>query len=132
MAEFPRFTVPLIMRCHQSLGARPRVFCGEPAQWFRRAILNFPDGFFCDAHKVTTDTRIPDSLDYRRVRVMGDLMIAGVSRLPREAELEGVKRLLEAVARAGGLLNVYRVTSHIGRYGLPPVLAGAKGPGEGR
>jgi len=59
-------------------------------------------------------------------------MIAGVSRIPREAELEGENRLVAAVARAGGLLNVYRVTSHIGRYGLPPAVGAAKGRGEGR
>lgn len=76
----------------------------------------FMPAYFCDAHRSASDVPLPSSGVIRRVSVQVQVLFAGASWVPTEAEREAVARLEQAVDRAGGLLSLSSVSSSVGQF----------------
>jgi len=122
IARVPAFSVTPPMRCFSSVGGPLARKCGELATKRRRGGRWFTDTFHCDQHGEPTDTDLTGEFVVRRVRVSCDVLLAGVDERGDVAQGEAVARLEAAVRLAGGILEVNRALSTIGRY---PAHAGA-------
>jgi hypothetical protein len=73
-------------------------------------------GYFCGWHRASTDEPIAANGQFRRVSVTVQVLLAGASWMPREAENEAVERLRAAVERVGGVSSLVSATSHVVRW----------------
>lgn len=129
IARVPAFAVTPPPRCFTSVGSSPARKCGELATKRRHGGRWFGDSFHCDEHAHETDLDISGDFVIRRVRVVCEILFAGVDELEGVAQREAVARLAAAIAAAGGVLDEKLTTSQIGRYpaygaarGVPPAL----------
>lgn len=127
MADVANFSLAPPLRCGELLGNSPRTWCGAPASHFRPRVSEFPDGYFCASHARPGDQPIADSFLFRRVSVQLEVLLAGVTWQPGDADHEAVELLNRVIERAGGLVNLRTVTSAVGRYSPPaPQTRGPK------
>lgn len=131
MGDVPRFVVAPTLRCQEPLEPGGWKVCGAPAVALRRGVGEMPAGYFCGEHARLGDQEIPPAYLFRRVSVTIDVLFAGASMLPGQAEHEAVERLRELVASAGGVINLHAASSAVGRYEAPAPPPRTKG-GRGR
>ena len=111
MSDAPLVLICPPMRCHQAIGGRPRLWCGDPASWQRPGNAMFPTAYFCEAHHQSSDIPLPAELTFRRVRVQLDVILCGTSAARGEAQAEAVARLEAAIAALGGVVSLQTVSS---------------------
>lgn len=132
MSNEPHFKAVPPMRCQEPIGGRPRLLCGELAQVMRAGTDVFHPGYFCADHAQHGDLPIPDAGIFRRVSVQVEVLFAAASWFDKEAKVEAVARLEDAVTRAGGLLSLSAVQTAIGRFGARRPAGEANGAGGDR
>lgn len=119
MANVPTFSVIPSLRCYQLDLESPFRVCGGIATVMRPMVLKDAGGFFCARHARPGDLPIsPDAL-FRRVCLIVEIQLAGISLLRAIAHAEAVERIERAVTAAGGVLNWHSVLSTVGRASLP-------------
>jgi hypothetical protein len=116
VARVPAFTVTPPMRCFSSVGGPLSRKCGELATKRRRGHGWFTDTFHCDHHAAPGDADLSGEFVVRRVRVSCDVLLTGVDERGDVAQGEAVARLEAAVRLAGGVLEVSKAVSTVGRY----------------
>jgi hypothetical protein len=120
VADVHQFTTRPPLRCCQQLPDSEPGICGGFASLQRVNSSNLQIGFYCAEHGQDGDTPIAAVVTFRRVAVTLEVFFAGTSPIPALAQAEALRRLEDAVERAGGLLNLSAVTSVVGRYTPPP------------
>jgi hypothetical protein len=116
VARVPAFAVTPPVRCFSSVGGPQSRKCGELATKRRRGGRWFSDSFHCDQHAESTDVDLSGEFVVRRVRVSCDVLLAGVDERGDVAQGEAVARLEAAIRLAGGVLEVSKAGSTVGRY----------------
>lgn len=119
MADAPRFTVPVRLRCCQREGFGFPSACGAPAYYARPGGNGFPEGYYCPEHKRKGDLPIPANHLVNRVSIQAEIVFSGTSWGSAPAQTEAIERLQAVLERAGGVLNLVTVQSAIGRYEAP-------------
>ncbi len=122
----PAEHVPLVqhtpsLRCFQTREKDRYAICGELAQWRRPGNHWFDDEYFCEAHRSPIDVPIAGELVVRRVKVTADIFLSGASMADPFARAEALKRLSDAVAVLGAVVDVTWIRSSVVRYAAPPV-----------
>lgn len=106
-------------RCWELLSTSPVRFCGEIARYARSS-----DGlqgvlFFCPRHSRSSDVPIAGEQLVRVITLRVDALFASVTPGKQTSQLEALDRFTQAVAGAGGLVNLHDVTSETVRYAVP-------------
>ncbi len=128
LSHVPAFGLRPAVRCFAQVGSSSPLLCGDIATWRRRGNWWFEDQYFCDAHRAESDVSIVGELVVRRVRIACDVLMAGVSMSPPICQGEAMGRLEAAVWSIGGVLDVSRVLSTVGRYPAQPPQGGILHP----
>lgn len=86
----------------------------------------------CARHLRDGDVPLPDVLPGRLVRIVGEILLAGISDNAQVAECEGVAHVAEAVAAASGRFELWSAKSQaVDFHPWPVVGAGRRGSGGG-
>jgi hypothetical protein len=113
-------------RCCKPVEISPRRLCGTIARFRREQPYFFHDAYYCETHRLAGDISIDGEFKLRRVRITCDIFFAGVDVTAAGSQAEAVAALDAAVTAVGGMLDISRVRSSIGRY------EDYAGSGEGR
>lgn len=114
--DLPTFAIRPTLRCFGVQGPGAPTWCGKPATHYRQARAWGMHSFLCAEHAEPGDVPLPSTVVFRRVRIMGHVDVAAISWTPDRAQNEAVRVMEDAIRAAGGLLDVYSVTSCTGRH----------------
>ncbi len=131
MSDVARFISCPPLRCGATVPVPERPVCGRLAHW----VADPPSGplpvFHCAVHRGASDRLVELPVIVRRISLSAVVLFAGAGHTPAVARTDAVARLEEAVALAGGVLDVLNCTDALGRYEAPYVVTGGR-PGQGR
>lgn len=116
-ARVPQFGLCPPVRCYECTSSSPLQICGKPAGWKRPGSHLFNTSFFCDEHRCEGDVQLGAIGVVHRLRISGDALFTAASHDHSQARAEALGRLEDAVARAGGLLDLRGIHVSMGRYG---------------
>lgn len=120
MSEPRLFVVAPPLRCCWTRGGRPGAVCGDRAYWEGIHQDSGAIGFWCDQHRLRTDTPIAGEREIRRVCLTVQVYVTAVDPRPLDAHAEVLELVDREVRRLGGVLNLVDVTSEVGRGTFQP------------
>jgi hypothetical protein len=97
----------------------------------RRNGINGSPIFACSVHALRGDEPITDEAIFRLVSVTMEVRLCGAGESPGMAHAEALSRLEEAIAAAGGVINLHACRSLLARA-EPQPARGPQPPGRGR
>lgn len=119
-----------LLRCSQRDRNSSHALCRGPAVAVRQAAGDPGLALVCAKCLREGDRPLPDVLPGILVRVVGEILLAGISEQPRVAEAEGVAHAAAAVVAAAGRFTLWRVRSQAVDFRpWPPPEAGGRGSG---